>query len=229
MAAELRFDEAAHILLFRTIDDIEQRRPHALRPALTSRDIARLEEIPPPARTAFARLAEVVERSFFGGRALGQADFDALPRRLCDLRQSGKLDGRSVRVSAVQTPVPSRPFSGVAVLWMLVAGVVSALLFLVLTAYAPDLRQSSDGESHALSKSAVGFAGLTQLLKDEGAPVLFSRSLHPDLDGAPNLLVVTPALGSNPRAMSAPGIAPALNLWFCPSGRRFPTSAIPAG
>ena len=50
-------------------------------------------------------------------------------------------------------------FSRQAVLWMVVTGCVSALLFLVLTAYAPQLRSESDGGGHAMSKSAIGFAG----------------------------------------------------------------------
>jgi hypothetical protein len=75
LAAAQRFEEAAHALLFRTIADLETRRPRALRPALTSRDIAALAEIPAPARGAFATIAERVELSFFGGRSLGAGDF----------------------------------------------------------------------------------------------------------------------------------------------------------
>lgn len=75
LAAQGRFDEAAHVLLFRSIDDIEDRRPRLVRPALTARDIAALEAVPPAARTAFARIASAVETSLFGGRALDAAAF----------------------------------------------------------------------------------------------------------------------------------------------------------
>ena len=75
LAAEGRFDEAIHVLLHRSIDDIAGRRPGAVRPALTSRDIARLAAMPEAARHAFARIAEAVERSFFGGRAAGPDEF----------------------------------------------------------------------------------------------------------------------------------------------------------
>jgi len=75
LAAAGRFDEAAHVLLFRTIDDLEGRRPRTVRPALTTRDIAALEVIPPPARGAFAVIAQVVEKSFFGGRRLDAGAF----------------------------------------------------------------------------------------------------------------------------------------------------------
>jgi hypothetical protein len=77
LAAEHRFSEAAHVLLFRTIADLQGRRPRALRPALTSRDIARLDEIPAQALRAFQVIVDRVERSFFGGRDLGPADFTA--------------------------------------------------------------------------------------------------------------------------------------------------------
>jgi hypothetical protein len=75
LAASGRFGEAIHILLFRSIDDLAGRRPGLIRPALTSRDIAGLEQMPAPARGAFARIAERVERSFFGGRDVGPEDF----------------------------------------------------------------------------------------------------------------------------------------------------------
>ena len=75
LAAEGRFEEAVHLLLFRSIDDLAGRRPEAVRPALTSRDLAHSDAMPPPARSAFSRIAEVVEKSFFGGRPVGQGEF----------------------------------------------------------------------------------------------------------------------------------------------------------
>lgn len=70
LAAEGRFEAAAHLLLLRTIDDIRGRRPDLVRPALTSRDIAALSALPEAARPAFAAIAQVVERSLFGGRSV---------------------------------------------------------------------------------------------------------------------------------------------------------------
>lgn len=75
LAAAGRFEEAIHLLLFRSIDDLVSRRPGAVRPALTSRDIAGLEVLPGEARAAFARLAQAVERTFFGGRPAGADEF----------------------------------------------------------------------------------------------------------------------------------------------------------
>jgi len=92
-------------------------------------------------------------------------------------------------------------FAGQAVLWMIVVGALSGLLFLVLIAYAPDLRRPSDGGTHALSTSAVGFAGLAELLRAEGAAVTISHSLHPDREGRPGLLILTPGLLADPKAV----------------------------
>jgi hypothetical protein len=75
LAAEGRFDEAAHLLLFRSIEDIESRRPRLVRPALTSRDIAGAPEIPSRARTAFGAIVMMVERSLFARRQLAETDW----------------------------------------------------------------------------------------------------------------------------------------------------------
>jgi hypothetical protein len=68
LAAQGRFAEAAHLILARSIDDFAGRRPGVVRPAQTSRDLARAEAMPADARRAFSLIAEVVERSLFGGR-----------------------------------------------------------------------------------------------------------------------------------------------------------------
>ena len=75
LAAQGLYAEAAHLLLHRSIDEVEGRRPRAVRPALTARDIASLASLPEAARAPFRRIAEVVERSFFGGRPVDAAAF----------------------------------------------------------------------------------------------------------------------------------------------------------
>ena len=80
LAGEGRFEEAVRVLLFRSIDDLSGRRPGAVRPALTSRDIARMEAMPPTARTAFGEIAAVVEASFFGGGKVAKEEFAACRR-----------------------------------------------------------------------------------------------------------------------------------------------------
>jgi hypothetical protein len=75
LAAQGRYDEATHLILFRSIEDIDGRWPNLVRPALTSRDIAAHHGLPDLARQTFGEIARVVERSFFGGARLGAADF----------------------------------------------------------------------------------------------------------------------------------------------------------
>jgi hypothetical protein len=75
LAAEGRFEEAVHLLLFRSIDDIDAWRPQLVKPAFTSRDIARLNALPSDARDAFVRIAQAVERSFFGAARIDAAEF----------------------------------------------------------------------------------------------------------------------------------------------------------
>lgn len=75
LAGEGRFAEAAHHLLIRSVEDIGRRRPGLVQPALTSRDLARAQAVPPRARQLFAGIAGVVERSLFGGRAVDAQDW----------------------------------------------------------------------------------------------------------------------------------------------------------
>jgi hypothetical protein len=75
LAAKGRFSEAARLLLFRSIGDIDSRRPDLVRPALTSRDIAALEAIPGRPRSAFLAIAMLVERSLFAERPLAEGDW----------------------------------------------------------------------------------------------------------------------------------------------------------
>jgi len=75
LAAEGRYGEAAHLILFRSIEDIDGRWPNLVRPALTSRDIAAHRGLPERARQTFGDIARVVEHAVFGGRALSAEDF----------------------------------------------------------------------------------------------------------------------------------------------------------
>lgn len=75
LAREGRFAEAIHHLLFRSIEDIANRRPALVRPAVTSREIAASGGIPERARTLFAGIARVVERSLFGARPVNEKDW----------------------------------------------------------------------------------------------------------------------------------------------------------
>jgi hypothetical protein len=85
LAAQGRYAEAVHHLLFRSIEDIGRRRPRLVRPALTSRELAAAEVLPPPARSLFSRIASLVERSLFGGRAVEAGDWTVARAAYADL------------------------------------------------------------------------------------------------------------------------------------------------
>jgi len=80
LAAEGQYAEAVHLLLYRSIEDIEGRRPRLLRPAFTAREISLLDDLPAAARATFTAIAQVVERSFFGGRDVDRSGFEECRR-----------------------------------------------------------------------------------------------------------------------------------------------------
>lgn len=70
MAREGRFAEAVHLLLFRSIEDIQERLEGGVPTSLTAREIAGLGKLPDRARRALHPIIRIVEHSFFGGRAV---------------------------------------------------------------------------------------------------------------------------------------------------------------
>jgi hypothetical protein len=68
LAAGGAYAEAAHLLLLRSVEQLDARFPGRLRPSLTSRDIARAPMLPPAMASAFAQIAAVVETGLFGQR-----------------------------------------------------------------------------------------------------------------------------------------------------------------
>ena len=77
LAAEGRFDEATHLLLRRSVGQIAAARPDLVEPATTARELAALPALPDAARSAFATIANRVERSLFALRTLGAEDWQA--------------------------------------------------------------------------------------------------------------------------------------------------------
>ena len=77
LAAAGRYGEAVRLILHRSIEEIEGRRPRLVKPAYTAREIGRLSDIPHNARDVFVGIAGVVEKSFFGGEALDEHGFAA--------------------------------------------------------------------------------------------------------------------------------------------------------
>jgi hypothetical protein len=76
LAAQGRYDEAVHTLLFRSIQDIDANRPNVIRRSLTSREIGQLPILTPQAQDAFGTIAQIVEHAYFGGHTIGQTEFD---------------------------------------------------------------------------------------------------------------------------------------------------------
>ena len=77
LAEQGRFDEAAHLLLFRSIEDIAARQPDLLRPSTTAREIGAFEALSQRARAAFGVIAGHVEASFFARRPLDRSAWDS--------------------------------------------------------------------------------------------------------------------------------------------------------
>ena len=76
LAAQGRYDEAAHLLLLRSFDHIATARPEWLNPASTAREIAGLAALPAVARGAFARITALVEQGRYGLRPLHREGWD---------------------------------------------------------------------------------------------------------------------------------------------------------
>lgn len=90
LAARGLYAEAVHHLLFRSIEDIAQRRPALVRPSLTSRELAAASGIPAIARNLFAGIAGKVEASLFGGRAVSNEDWRGARAAYADFALPGQ-------------------------------------------------------------------------------------------------------------------------------------------
>ena len=95
----------------------------------------------------------------------------------------------------------SSAFSARGVLILVLVGVVAFAGLAVLAAYAPELRSGQDGRAHALSRSAVGYAGAALMMRQLGVPVTVSR-LQPARPSEA-LVVLTPEPGLKPEDLKA--------------------------
>ena len=78
---------------------------------------------------------------------------------------------------------------------------VSALSMIVLAllyAFAPDLRSDDTAEANALSRSAVGFAGLRELLTLSGIGTEIDRGAYGRSSSIPSLVILTPPATTSP-------------------------------
>jgi len=85
LAAEGRYGEAVHTLLFRSIQDIDRNRPNIVRRSLTGREIGQLTVLTPEARSAFSRIAGVSELAHFGDVTVNKAGFETARAAYADL------------------------------------------------------------------------------------------------------------------------------------------------
>ncbi len=84
LAASERYDEAVHLLLVRSVADINAYRPDLVQPHYSARDILIHPLLPAGARPAFQRIVGWVETSYFAGIAVGKAGFDACRQAYVD-------------------------------------------------------------------------------------------------------------------------------------------------
>lgn len=98
---------------------------------------------------------------------------------------------------------PITPASGVL---MAFVGVFAFCALLVLFTYASNLETGDNGAGHALSRSAIGFSGLAEGLRDLNEPVLVSRHRLPAGRTA-GVYILTPPLSALDRNVTPMGFA----------------------
>lgn len=70
-----KFAEAVHLLLFRSIEDIQGRLENGVPGSLTAREIGGLSHLPERVRRTLSPIITIVERSFFGGRDVDETSW----------------------------------------------------------------------------------------------------------------------------------------------------------
>lgn len=95
----------------------------------------------------------------------------------------------------------SNPFNSRIIAGLIVAGIIGFVGFWALSAFAPELGNGRNAQAHALSRSAVGFAGVVELAKAGGAPITVLRDAGTGVPGADDselggLMVLTPPIGA---------------------------------
>jgi hypothetical protein len=88
------------------------------------------------------------------------------------------------------------PFSAMLVLWLVVIGVTAFIGSLVFGAFGSQWDQGDDGRAHALSRSAIGYAGVIELLRGTNAAVEVSRESK--IWTEYSLLILTPPVYADP-------------------------------
>jgi len=85
-------------------------------------------------------------------------------------RIKNTLEGRkkSSGLAALMTPKM--------IMSLVIIGIFSFAALVTLSGYAGDLREKNNGQAHALSRSAIGFGGLTRLLGDMDYDIRMARN-----------------------------------------------------
>ncbi|MEO0871091.1 MAG: hypothetical protein AAFY19_03905 [Pseudomonadota bacterium] len=101
LAEQGRFDEAAHLLLKRSVGQIAASRPDWVDPSSTARELAALPRLSDAARRAFGVISEAVERSLFALRQLSREDWETARAAYADFAlariDAGKTGAKSSR------------------------------------------------------------------------------------------------------------------------------------
>ena len=194
LADQGRFDQAVRLILHRSVEDIDDRRPRLVRPALTARELSAAPDVPDVARAAFTKVAAIVEFSAFAGQPVGLEAYQQCRAAYEEFALPGGVgvSGTPAQIEkGSAAPAFASPFTLALVIGV---GVFAFCAFLVLGAYAPDLKGGDNGQAHAMSKSAIGFGGLVEAVKLAGDPTMISRGPLPPGRKA-GLLVATPGPG----------------------------------
>jgi hypothetical protein len=85
-------------------------------------------------------------------------------------------------------------FRPATILFVVAVGILAFVGMLVLGAYAPDLRPTRNGGTHAMSNAATGFSGLVRLARATGRRPLIVR--NEQLLDSEDLVVLTPETGA---------------------------------
>ncbi len=102
LAQEGRFEEAARLLLRRSVGQIAAARPDWVDPSSTARELSALPALSDAARKAFAVISEAVERSLFALKHLSRDDWETARAAYTDFALA-RIDARSDPVSGEET------------------------------------------------------------------------------------------------------------------------------
>ena len=86
---------------------------------------------------------------------------------------------------------------------LVVISAVSLLGVMLLFAFAPDLRNDASNGGDTISRSAVGYAGLKELLELSGVKTELDRGPLVRADTRPSLMILTPEAGTGARDITS--------------------------